>query len=577
MATVHFGRLLGAAGFARTVAVKRLHPQFARDPEFVSMFVDEARMAARIRHPNVVQTLDVVQLDHEIFLVMDYVHGESLANLLKRAQARGQKVPLGIAIKIIQHALFGLHAAHDAKSELGEPLDLVHRDLSPHNVLVGVDGVARVLDFGIAKAGGRVQVTRDGQVKGKLSYFSPEQLNNEHPIDRRADVYAASATLWEAITGRRLVQGESDWQRVTQICAGLIAPPSSVDPTLPPELDAILMKGLARIPSDRFATAREMAHALDKVGPPASAGEVGEWVEVIGGDSLRKRADHVASIESQSVAIAAPLTAEDPTLTRSEPGLILAESSANHVLTGRAAMARTLNATPSGPRGTLPSVTTDSGARSARTPVTVPPSALDVELDEAPPRRRRGWVLVPLLLLLAGGACVFYMNVNGLLPVAWPAAGDAPRGDVAAAAPHVPSPQLPSNGGAAAAHPAAHQAAEMVAPLAETPAAPIGAAAGAANSANGAAGASSGASSGANSGAGAAASAPTVWKPWKPWQPASAAGGAAPSSGASASSAPITAASIAATPKPSAAASNDCDVPYTIDSQGIRHPKPQCL
>src|SRR4051794_38844344 len=165
MASVHFGRLLGAAGFARTVAIKCLHPQFAKDPEFVSMFVDEARLAARIRHPNVVQTLDVVQSDDELFLVMDYVHGESLASLLKRAHAMGRKVPLRIAIKIIQHSLFGLHAAHAATTERGEPLHLVHRDMSPHNVLVGVDGVARVLDFGIAKAGGRVQVTRDGQVK----------------------------------------------------------------------------------------------------------------------------------------------------------------------------------------------------------------------------------------------------------------------------------------------------------------------------------------------------------------------------------------------------------------------------
>jgi serine/threonine protein kinase len=229
MAAVYFGRLLGAAGFARTVAIKCLHPQFARDPEFVDMFLDEARLAARIRHPNVVQTLDVVQAGREIFLVMDYVHGESLANLLKRAQARGQKVPVAIATKIIQHALFGLEAAHDATNERGEPLHLVHRDMSPHNVLVGADGVARVLDFGIAKAGGRAQVTRDGQLKGKLSYVAQEQLNSEHEIDRRADVYAAAATLWEALTGRRLVQGESDWQRVTQICAGELVPPSRSD------------------------------------------------------------------------------------------------------------------------------------------------------------------------------------------------------------------------------------------------------------------------------------------------------------------------------------------------------------
>src|SRR4051812_48938415 len=188
MATVHLGRLLGPAGFSRTVAIKRLHPQFAKDPEFVTMFLDEARLAARVRHPNVVSTLDVVALDEELFLVMDYVPGETLSRLARELRARGESVPPAIAISILSGVLFGLHAAHDARSESGEVLGIVHRDVSPQNILVGEDGVARVLDFGVAKAAGRASQTEAGLVKGKLAYMSPEQLRGE-AIDRRTDVY----------------------------------------------------------------------------------------------------------------------------------------------------------------------------------------------------------------------------------------------------------------------------------------------------------------------------------------------------------------------------------------------------
>src|SRR5262245_16586952 len=167
MATVHLGRVLGDAGFARTVAIKRLHPHYAKDPEFVSMFVDEARLAARITHPNVVSTVDAVTMGSELFLVMEYVHGESLAGLFYAAQHAGIRIPPAVAVAVVADVLYGLHAAHEARGEDGQPLGIVHRDISPPNILVGVDGVARVLDFGIAKAIVRVQTTREGQLKGK--------------------------------------------------------------------------------------------------------------------------------------------------------------------------------------------------------------------------------------------------------------------------------------------------------------------------------------------------------------------------------------------------------------------------
>ncbi len=180
MATVHFGRLLGPVGFSRTVAIKRLHPQFARDEDFVAMFVDEGAPRRRIQHPNVVQTLDVVQAQSELLLVMEYVHGESFNVLLRRALARGARLPPYLAVGIIHQTLFGLHAAHEARSEQGEPLELVHCDMSPHNILVGVDGVARVLDFGIAKTGS-AQVTQDGQIKGSSATSRPSSSRTSTP------------------------------------------------------------------------------------------------------------------------------------------------------------------------------------------------------------------------------------------------------------------------------------------------------------------------------------------------------------------------------------------------------------
>jgi eukaryotic-like serine/threonine-protein kinase len=176
MATVYLGRLTGAAGFSRTVAVKRLHPNFAKEADFVGMLVDEARLAGRIRHPNVVPTLDVVQLPDELMLVMEYVHGEALSKLLRNVAAAKAQIPLPIASSIMIGSLHGLHAAHEATDERGAPLEIIHRDVSPQNILVGVDGNPRILDFGVARATGRIQATGDGKLKGKLAYMAPEQL-----------------------------------------------------------------------------------------------------------------------------------------------------------------------------------------------------------------------------------------------------------------------------------------------------------------------------------------------------------------------------------------------------------------
>jgi len=312
MATVHYGRLLGPVGFSRTIAIKRLHAQFARDPEFRSGFLDEARLAARVRHPNVVPTLDVVSTDDELFLVMEYVPGESLARLIRTAAGLGQIVPPEIVAAIMCDVLRGLHAAHEATNERGQPLGIVHRDVSPQNVLVGTDGHARVLDFGVAKAAGRLQTTREGQVKGKLAYMAPEQLRAK-AVDRRTDVFAASVVLWEALTGRRLFGGNTQEDIVTQILEGRVETPSEAvskeeadesSLAMIRALDAVTLKGLSLRADDRYDSAQVMAQAipkaLERIGRPAGIAAVGEWVEGFAKEALAKRAKEVAEIETIS-------------------------------------------------------------------------------------------------------------------------------------------------------------------------------------------------------------------------------------------------------------------------------------
>jgi eukaryotic-like serine/threonine-protein kinase len=308
MATVHIGRLLGPVGFSRTVAIKRLHPQFAREPEFVSMFLDEARLAARIRHPNVVGTLDVVALAGELFLVMEYVQGESLSRLMRTLRERGVGVPIPIACAIIVGVLEGLHAAHEARSDQGDPLGIVHRDVSPQNILVGIDGVARVVDFGVAKAANRVQTTRDGQVKGKLGYMAPEQISGF--ATRASDIHAAAVVLWEMLTARRLYQGENELQTYSNILAGEVVMPSVYAPDVSPELNRAVLRGLDPNPLERFPSAREMARALQRAVPIASASDVGDWVESIAGVNLSVRAQKIVTIESSRTLPAAPSSAD---------------------------------------------------------------------------------------------------------------------------------------------------------------------------------------------------------------------------------------------------------------------------
>jgi formylglycine-generating enzyme required for sulfatase activity/serine/threonine protein kinase len=301
MATVHFGRQLGHVGFSRPVAIKRLHPQFAKEPDVRAMFVDEARLVSRIRHPNVVPTLDIVATDGQLLLVMEYVHGESLAKLARTMRDRRERIPQRIVLTVMSSVLHGLHAAHEAKTESGEPLEIVHRDVSPQNVLVGTDGIARVLDFGIARAAVRLESTREGVIKGKLAYMPPEQLGGT-PVTRQADIYASAVILWELLAGRRLFLRGDDGQSVLidKMLRGTIEPPSDHASEVSKDLDAITLRALDRDPVNRFASAREMAIALEKAGDLATPSEIGEWVERTAAEALGARTYRLQELERTS-------------------------------------------------------------------------------------------------------------------------------------------------------------------------------------------------------------------------------------------------------------------------------------
>jgi serine/threonine-protein kinase len=271
MATVYLARVSGEGGFERLVALKLMHPHIADDQEFVSMFLDEARLAARIRHPNVVSTIDVDRSGDALFLVMDLVEGHALHTIIRHLALQRQSMPMEVALRIIIDLLEGLHAAHELKDSEGNSLNLVHRDVSPQNVLVGDNGVSRITDFGVAHASSRLSTTRGGGIKGKIAYLSPEQVTGMG-VDRRSDVFAAGIVLWELLTTRRLFRGDNEGQTVAMLLAGPKKPPQEVVASIPTAVGDACMKALAKEPELRFPTAIAMADALERAAQTAGIG-----------------------------------------------------------------------------------------------------------------------------------------------------------------------------------------------------------------------------------------------------------------------------------------------------------------
>ena len=299
MAEVWIARQTGELGFRRLVAVKTIRPEHAESPALRRMFLDEARLAARIRHANVVEVLDLGEEGPMVYQAMTLIEGDSLAGLLRRWHARGHAVglPTAIVLRVMADAASGLHAAHELTDDDGAPMRLVHRDVSPHNILIGVDGVAKIADFGIAKALGRSSdETEAGQMKGKYSYLSPEQVLRQSP-DRRSDVFASGIVLWEMLTGVRLFRGIDVMETLEMVRAMRIPDVREITPDIHSAVADVAARALARLPSERIASAAELSDALEaaarRSGASATTKDVANFVVVLVGDEVEQRREGV--------------------------------------------------------------------------------------------------------------------------------------------------------------------------------------------------------------------------------------------------------------------------------------------
>jgi serine/threonine-protein kinase len=416
MAEVFLAIASGPAGFNKLVVLKQIREQLAEDPEFLAMFLDEARLAARLNHPNVVQTNEVGEDGRRYFIAMEYLEGQPLNRVVQRL-AKDGRLTLAMHVRILIDALAGLHYAHELTDFDGTSLQVVHRDATPHNIFVTYAGQVKVVDFGIAKALGSSAETRTGVLKGKISYMAPEQALGEK-VDRRADVFAVGIMLWEALAGRRPFKGHNDVVILQKLVAGEIPSPGTVREDIPELLEAICMKALAHDREERFATAEDMQRALEaaleKLGERPQLRAVGDLVtKAFADERLRIR----GVIEAQMASIRTsgefptPEITSSRSLARALPRIDAppTESSSLHSESRRATVAEV----GSGPR-------TDPSRVSSLTANTTP-----AEVAPAPPAPAKK----PIALYAVVGIAV----AVAAAAVAWPR-GQAPTNAVATAA-----------------------------------------------------------------------------------------------------------------------------------------------
>lgn len=257
MAEVFKAKAFGVEGFERLVAVKRILPSIAEDEDFVTMFVDEAKIAVQLTHANIAQIFDLGKADDSYYIALEYVHGKDLRTIFERARRQSAPIPLLMACHIMSEVCEGLDYAHNKRGPAGEPLNLVHRDVSPQNILISYDGEVKLIDFGIAKAAGKAGVTQAGMLKGKFGYMSPEQVNGV-PLDRRSDIFTAGIVLWELLTGERLFVAETDFATLDKVRTADIMPPSTYNENIPTQLDDIVQRALAKEMDDRYQSAMSL-------------------------------------------------------------------------------------------------------------------------------------------------------------------------------------------------------------------------------------------------------------------------------------------------------------------------------
>lgn len=262
MAEIFLARQDGLEGFEKTVVIKRIRPHLSKQPAFVKMFLNEAKLAAHLNHPNIVQIYDLGKISESYFIAMEFIFGRDMRRVIPKAAAVGIPFPMVYALKIASSVLEGLYYAHQKADLHGNPLHIVHRDVTPENIFVSFDGTVKVLDFGIAKAANQLDQTRAGEIKGKLSYMSPEQCTGKR-LDNRSDIFSLGVVLYEWITGFRLFTGDSEVAILKSIIDSKIYAPSYFKADIPEEVEAILMRALAKDREERYQTAWEMQYDID--------------------------------------------------------------------------------------------------------------------------------------------------------------------------------------------------------------------------------------------------------------------------------------------------------------------------
>jgi serine/threonine-protein kinase len=291
MGEVYLARQRGLDGFQKLLVIKTLLPHLCEDEEFITMFKDEARLTAQLIHPNICQVFEFDQVDSTYYIAMEYLRGEDLRRLWKASETKGKPLRVPLICRVIADAAAGLDFAHSLRNQQGEPYHIVHRDISPQNILVTFEGGVKVIDFGVAKAAGRAQHTRTGALKGKYSYMSPEQVAGKE-IDGRTDIFALGIVLHELLTGRRLFKADSDVQTLERVRQAVVPPPSSINPQIPQSLDGIVLHALAKDREQRFQTAQEFRLALEdwliQGRMSASSAHLAEFLKVIYAERLDK-------------------------------------------------------------------------------------------------------------------------------------------------------------------------------------------------------------------------------------------------------------------------------------------------
>ncbi|SEU33999.1 serine/threonine-protein kinase [Stigmatella erecta] len=408
MGEVFLARQEGPAGFAKTVVIKRMLAHLGRDPKFVEMFLNEARLAAELSHPNIVQIFELGEHAGTYFLAMEFIHGVNLRTLKRRLDERHLEVPAGLAAFICAQALKGLHYAHTLTDEAGKSMNIVHRDVSPDNVLVGFNGTVKMVDFGIAKASSSISTTNAGTVKGKYAYMSPEQLSGQK-ADPRTDVYAMGIVLYELITGGRPFQGPSEGALVRSILQDTPKAPRDVRPGLAPELEELTLRAIARNPQERFASAESMATALE-------AYALGE-----GGMTQHKVKGLLRGLFSEEADIISAVGARPKSggSLEAAPGASQVGNASVHPGTS-SALKKTGDAPPqTSAQWVNVDLSTHFTVSIAEVPLPPPPSAAAVP---APPPKRR---FVPWLVA-GGGVAALLVGVGVTLPALREPAGAPP-------------------------------------------------------------------------------------------------------------------------------------------------------